>query len=62
VRKKHIKVKIKNIREFNLPYWEIILNKQGSCLLLISALHDYEVIGCEVIRRFCPVAEKTLTC
>ena len=60
VQKKSIAVKVKNIREFNLPYWEIASGKEGPVFLLTAALHGCEVIGCEVMRRFCPIAEEKL--
>ncbi|HNS32999.1 MAG TPA: succinylglutamate desuccinylase/aspartoacylase family protein [bacterium] len=60
LQKKNIAVKVKNIREFNLPYWEISSGKEGPVFLLTAALHGCEVIGCEVMRRFCPVAAEKL--
>ncbi|MCK9266712.1 succinylglutamate desuccinylase/aspartoacylase family protein [bacterium] len=60
IEKKIIEVKIKNIEEFNLPYWEIDSGKEGPSFLLTAALHGCEVIGCEVLRRFCPIAGEKL--
>ena len=60
VQKKVLEIKVKNIREFNLPYWEISSGKEGNCLLTTAALHGCEVIGCEVMRRFCPIAAEKL--
>ncbi|HNS32860.1 MAG TPA: succinylglutamate desuccinylase/aspartoacylase family protein [bacterium] len=60
VKKKSLKINVKNIKEFNLPYWEIDSGKEGPCFFLTAALHGCEVIGCEVMRRFCPVAAEKL--
>lgn len=60
LKKKHVEIKVKNIREFNLSYWEIDSGKEGPCFLLTAALHGNEVMGCEVMRRFCPVAKEKL--
>jgi len=59
--RKGIDIRVRNIREFNLPYWEISSGKEGPCLLITAALHGNEVNGCEVMRRFCPVAGEKLT-
>ena len=60
IQRKYLEVKVKNIREFNLPYWEISSGKEGPCFLVTAALHGNEVTGCEVMRRFCPVAGENL--
>jgi len=60
VEKRIINVNVKNIREFNLPYWEVDSGREGPCFLLTAALHGCEVIGCDVMRRFLPVAARDL--
>ncbi|MCK9265361.1 succinylglutamate desuccinylase/aspartoacylase family protein [bacterium] len=57
---RHLPVKIKDRPEFNLAYWEIDSGNEGPCLLVTAALHGNEVQGSEVIRRFCPIAEKEI--
>jgi predicted deacylase len=52
VQKKSLKINVKEIREFNLPYWEIDSGKEGPCFLITAAQHGNEVMGCEIIRRF----------
>ncbi|MCK9265295.1 succinylglutamate desuccinylase/aspartoacylase family protein [bacterium] len=60
IKKKFIDVNVKNIRPFKLPYWEIDSGKPGPCFLINAEQHGIEVIGCEVIRRFCPVAAEKI--
>ena len=60
VKKKSLEIKIKNIKEFNLAYWEIDSGKEGPCFLVTAAQHGNEVMGCEAIRRFCPAAGENL--
>ena len=60
VEKRIINVNVKNIREFNLPYWEVDSGREGPCFLLTAALHGCEVIGCDAMRRFLPVAARDL--
>ncbi len=57
---KYLPVKIKDRPEFKLAYWEIDSGKEGPVLLITAALHGIEVQGSEVIRRFCPIAEKKI--
>ena len=60
VTKKYLDIKTTKIREFRLPYWEIDSGKPGPCFLVNAEQHGIEVMGCEVIRRFCPVAAKKI--
>ncbi|HNS32233.1 MAG TPA: succinylglutamate desuccinylase/aspartoacylase family protein [bacterium] len=57
---KYLPVKIKGRPEFKIAYWEIDSGKEGPILLITAALHGNEVHGSEVIRRFCPIAEKNI--
>jgi len=59
-RVRYLPVKIKGRPEFKMAYWDIDSGKEGPCLLVTAALHGNEVQGSEVIRRFCPVAEKNI--
>lgn len=45
---------------YRVPSWEIESGRPGPCLLVTAAMHGIEVQGCEVIRRFRPLAEKEL--
>jgi len=57
---RYLPVKIKGRPGFKMAYWDIDSGKEGPCLLVTAALHGNEVQGSEVIRRFCPVAEKSI--
>jgi len=57
---RYLPVKIKGRPEFKMAYWDIDSGKEGPCLLVTAAVHGNEVQGSEVIRRFCPVAEKSI--
>jgi hypothetical protein len=57
---RHLTVNIKSKPEFRLAYWDIDSGREGPCLLVTAALHGNEVQGSEVIRRFCPLAEKKI--
>jgi len=60
VKVKYLPVNIKGKPQFKMAYWDMDSGKEGPCLLVTAALHGNEVQGSEVIRRFCPVAEKQL--
>ena len=57
---KNVPVKIKNGLGIKIPYWDIDTGKKGPCFLITAALHGNEVHGSEVMRRFCPIAEKKI--
>ena len=60
MRKKYLEVSIKKVPQFQLPYWEIDSGKDGPCFMINAAQHGNEIMGCEVLRRFCPVASEKL--
>ncbi|MCK9265360.1 succinylglutamate desuccinylase/aspartoacylase family protein [bacterium] len=57
---KYINFKTKTLPEYKMPYWDIDSGKEGPCFLVTAAIHGNEVQGSEAIRRFCPIAEKSL--
>jgi len=57
---KYLPFSIKNYPKFKMAYWDIDSGKKGPVLLITAAFHGNEVQGSEVMRRFCPIAEKKL--
>ncbi len=57
---KKIHVTLKNGTSFDISYWDIDSGKEGPCLLITAAFHGNEVQGSEVMRRFTPIAEKSI--
>jgi predicted deacylase len=60
IKKKYLDINVKNITPFKLPYWEIDSGKPGPCFLINAEQHGIEVVGCEVIRRFAPIAAEKI--
>lgn len=59
-KKKYVPVTLKNGTAFKIAYWDIDSGKSGPVLLITAAFHGNEVQGSEVMRRFCPMAEKKI--
>ncbi|MCK9265296.1 succinylglutamate desuccinylase/aspartoacylase family protein [bacterium] len=60
IQKKFMDINVKNIKPFKLHYWEIDSGRPGPCFFINAEQHGIEVMGCEIIRRFCPVAAEKI--